>query len=440
MRELDTALRHLFSTEARDVPDDAGRRLLVPTVTTTGSPRRRWITVAAAALMAMVLAGGLAAGRWLLPESEPAPAGPDTSLAAPAAGYRWVSWHSIAVQVPETWRYAAEPTQACGRPPASPPEPYVATERTNRPEPGLACPRRPDAVEGFGVWGPDSWTPHVTWSDRLAYEAIPDGDQIRGEWTLSTRTLGSDTFHLLTRTSDQATREHILASAQTFERDQNGCAPRSEIASGFNRPDPSPARGPVHAVAVCRYGPDGLLGSVLLSPEESTAWARALDGAQVGSDDGCPTLSRNDPGEQAVLVLQRSDGIEERHLYLTYTCVGLFADSGPPIGVTRDLCAPLFAQEPLVLSMGSSRWFERCAQPRSGHAFRLETTEDVVSDWFAEFPAVNGVNLDRRDGTLVVDVAGVSASQGSRLVATLQPTLPKVPVRLGAVRFPPSSR
>jgi hypothetical protein len=347
--------------------------------------RRRWLpALVAAAVLALVSGTALAAG--VLHDDDDRDgthlAGKDDlavgTLPAADAGWRWVSWRNVAVQVPEDWAYGVEPSEAwCvydGQGGASTPRrPYVALDSTGMVSGDVGCigesPDHHPAV--FGPVDSKYWAPH------LAFGLGSDGNRDRGgvttfrEWSLTEKTVGDVQLRLLTNSDTATLTGRILDSATQFETDQNGCDATSPVqAERFVRPSPPfdvDTVDAVDSISVCLYRRSGteqpgLSSSRLITGADADALLAAIKDAPTGGGPDTPeNCLHNMYGDTGLAVrLHTGDGTRDLYAYVDW-CFGNGLDDGTNRReLTVDNCRPLFAEDPVRLYSGSSAPFSRC--------------------------------------------------------------------------------
>lgn len=383
MPDLEARLRTLLARDADDVdPESTGRvaRRLHGS-RSTGVTRGRSIVAlvaVAAAIGAIAVTTATVRGhRAPTPAATPPAAIADlTDLADPAPGFRWVSWRTVAVQVPTDWAYGHEPTESCAAGTVEPASPYVAVDPVGSGYTStlMACSRPPGliSVPGFGVLDPRAWTPHLAWRDPTAYvppdQQAVDGDLTHDGWTLSTRTVAGSQLQLLTAPGQDALREEILASATGYQTDQSGCAPVTPTMDGRFAAPATPFDitrvDQVDSISICLYTGGGLAASRLSSGDEADDLFDALRSApeQPEAKPGAYCLDEpyRDP-RSLVLRLRTGSGVHDLTLFLSQdTCNG-FTDGTHTYALTGASCRPLFARDPIRLGGATHAVFEPCA-------------------------------------------------------------------------------
>ena len=272
-------------------------------------------------------------------------------------GYRWVSWRSVAVQVPAAWGYGYEVgDQWCVGDEKAAPEPFVAYNQSHAASTLVACAGNQEgAPRTFGPAPERLWTTHLTFQDpgRDAGDtATYDG------WTLVSKVLDGVEVRLLT--DDPSLTSDIIGSARTFNVDQNGCAPSSEIQTDdFERPSPAYDVGridSVDSISVCQYqktemrpGVPALMASRLITGAAATELLHGLQSAPRGGGPDRPQNCMPDmSGDDAVeLLLHTGDQTHSVYLYYSW-CFGNGTDDGVTVHqLTAETCAPVF-EAPVV--------------------------------------------------------------------------------------------
>ena len=192
------------------------------------------------------------------------PADRGRAASTPADGWRWESYQSIEVQVPEDWDYGVTGSPPC------------LVKKVQRPYVG-----RPGAVQAIGCRDPLpplAYRASYLWFDRESRNpAVPAGTAEHGivdgrtpdvqpadhGWVEETRLV--DDLHVTVLSDDDSLRRRILDSARLIVgSDANGCTPDHPLA---HQPQGRPALtgglkslGTVESVAVCRYAIGALVG------------------------------------------------------------------------------------------------------------------------------------------------------------------------------------
>jgi hypothetical protein len=185
------------------------------------------------------------------------PADRGQAALAPDDGWRWESYQTIEVQVPEVWGYGVTGSPPCLVKKVQ--SPYVGRPGGVR---AIGCrdPLPPIAYRASYLWF-DSKGRNPTMSARPAERRIVDGRtpgvQPADEgWVEETRLV--DGLHVTVLSDDDSLRRRILDSARLIDgSDANGCTPDHPLA---HQPHGRPAStgglaslGSVESVAVCRY-------------------------------------------------------------------------------------------------------------------------------------------------------------------------------------------
>lgn len=326
-------------------------------------PRWGWLGAAAAAVLAVPLAGALllqqtagptasqgAAAPTVASRSQQADAGPEAG-AAPAqgtatpeslpklrTGYRYESMGDVVVQVPETWGYgAALGTDWCAEEVAraAPTEPFVDVNPVERGAREVAC-------EG-GV--PERLQrAHLTWTYHQGGDA--DGSEVVNGYAIVRKVVGSVVLGVYVPEGEEDVARTILATARRVAVDHNGCDVRRGIpAAGLDRPSPAWDAGTLAAgrAAVCQYtwtarDLPNLIGSRALDADGT---ATLLDEVRASPSVSKPTPTA-DCAPRVRLVVRLQDAEGARELWLTRPCgstSGYAWDDGTTYRrVTRPAC------------------------------------------------------------------------------------------------------
>lgn len=352
-----------------------------PLETPEARSRRRWLpALVAAAVLALV--GGTAVVAGVLHDDGNGGthlAGKDDlavgTLPAADAGWRWVSWRNVAVQVPEDWALGFEPgADWCadnGGDPSLPPDPYVAVNGAGMAHLDILCNHEPFGwPAAFGEAPEDYWAPHVTFAASGSPEARPVGHESYDGWESEVTELGDGVqLRVLGREGAPET-QRILDSARTYETDQNGCDTTSPVqAVEFQRPEPPfdvEQVGSVDSVSVCMYSratgqSTALIGSRLLTGDDAAALLHGIQEAPVGGGPDNPShCLPDDYGDSAIaLHLRSNDTTWTMYVYYA-SCFGSGFDDGTNRrDLTRGSC-PLLWGDTVRLLYGDSAVFSRC--------------------------------------------------------------------------------
>lgn len=346
--------------------------------------RRRWLPGAVAAAV-LILVGGTALAAGVLggdgggdgkaAVTDKLPAG---ALPVADEGWRWVSWHDVAVQVPDSWAYGVEPFEAwCvyngsgGL--STPAEPYVALDGSGMMSGLVGCiGEAPDHhPAAFGRLEAKYWAPHLAFGPGFDGETVPDGTTTFAGWTLTVQTVGDVQVRLITDPATAHLTERILGSATTFDVDQNGCDATSPVqAAKFVRPTPAfdvTSVAVVDSISVCSYprtgtAQPGLSASRLITGTDADALLSAIQDAPTGGGPDTPQTCVHDMYGDTGLAVRLHTGSETRDLYVYADwCFGNGFDDGTTRReLTVENCVPLFSADPVRLYSGSSAPFSRC--------------------------------------------------------------------------------
>ena len=225
------------------------------------------------------------------------------------------------------------------------------------------------------VFGP---APERFWATHVALEPAIEGPDIEvtdRAWTVTTHTVGQVRVRVLTRDSDTALGEDILASARRFSVDHNGCEPTSRVqAAEFQRPEPYDITRieKAESISICQYArfPEGqrpaLMGSRRLQGAEADALLAGLQTAPPGTGPDRPQNCVPDMyGDSAVSIRIHHDGASHDVYAYYHWCFGNGTDDGVQHReLTADTCAPLF-DPPVVLWSYSSHLRPLCNPERN---------------------------------------------------------------------------
>ncbi|MBB6626741.1 hypothetical protein H5V45_05335 [Nocardioides sp. KIGAM211] len=339
-------------------------------------PRRAWLAVAAVAALLVVIGVLGAVGTGLVGRNASSSQGATKGGTLPRAdaGWRWVSFRGVAVQVPQRWDYGFEPANPwCMYDDTSRVEraPYVAFDATNLAIAGVGCiGESPDHhPEEFGPAPARFWAPHLSFAVSSS-RATEDGPlRFRG-WTLTTKLVAGVPISLLTDEETASLTDRILDSARTFDTDDNGCDASSPVqAQEFVRPQPfDVAAVPrVDSIAICQYArgipadAGALVGSRRLTGASASSVLEAIRAAPAGGGPDTPQTCLHSEAGRTAIDLRLDDGSGAHDLYVYFdSCIHNGFDDGTTVReLTSAACRPLFGDN-VVLFEGSSRPFERC--------------------------------------------------------------------------------
>ncbi|MCW2767984.1 MAG: hypothetical protein JWO11_3943, partial [Nocardioides sp.] len=267
------------------------------------SRRRRWLPAVVAAAV-LVLVGGTALAGGVLGDdgkgdgpttgTEELPAG---ALPAADAGWRWVSWRNVAVQVPATWAYGYEPQSdwcaTTGLEPELPPEPYVSRNGSAGGVLDIGCiPQDDGRPEIFGAAPQELWAPHLTFAASGAVGAPEDGVADFAGWAITAGTFDTVQLQLWADADTKDLTDRILGSARRFTTDNNGCDITSPVqAKQFVRPPHAfdlRDLDAVDSISVCQYdrypgdGPAALIESRRLDGQAAEDLLAGIKSAPTG--------------------------------------------------------------------------------------------------------------------------------------------------------------
>lgn len=227
-------------------------------------------------------------------------------------GWRWESYQTIEVQVPEAWGYGT-----AGQPPC-------LVRKVQRPYVG-----RPGFVQDIGCrepLPPLAYRASYLWfetSGRDSHRARTVGVQPADHgWVEETRVVNGVHFTVLS--DDDSLRQRILDSARVIDgSDANGCTPDHPLA---HQPQSRPvltggltSLGTVESVTVCRYaiagrGPDRrapLIASSAFTDEAAAALVDAITSAPEGSGPNDPECIDTYGSDILVLKVHGSNNDQE---------------------------------------------------------------------------------------------------------------------------------
>lgn len=274
MSELESRLREALRSHAEDAPPATG---LAAAARTRAARRRRSRTILLAAVVAFAVGvpAGVAAftaggdgGPTRTPSSDASIAKDvSTGPPAPRSGYRWETYHTVELQVPDDWvdgslsDWCAVPGST--RPRIERPETVAARIAcTPASTYGVRLEPRPDYVIGneaevtqphSAPWPDDAWVARKVVGDVQVTVAAPD----------------------------RGTAREVVGSARTFEGyDAYGCPTDGGTSSRAPATD---------QLAICRYdGQSELSSSDLLTGRDAMAAVTALDAATAPARCGIP--------------------------------------------------------------------------------------------------------------------------------------------------------
>lgn len=329
-----------------------------------GRHRRRWLpALVAAAVLALV--GGTALAAGVFHDGGTHLAGKDDvspgTLPAAHAGWRWVSWRNVAVQVPQAWGDGYEPrSDWCGydtieieSKPAPPP--YVARNQNAGAISDIGCFLPDDGrPEVFGEAPQDYWAPHLTFVGTDTVEGPRDGVTEFAGWRIETTTIDTVQLQLWTDADTADLADPILRSTRTFTTDDNGCDITSPVqAERFVRP-PHPFDvsdlASVDSISICQYdrhlipNAAALMSSRRLEGTAADDLFAGIKSAPTGGGPDYPNQCTHDMyGDHAIALRFHHDGVtDDAYVYYDW-CFGNGIDDGTTrYQLTADNCAPLF--------------------------------------------------------------------------------------------------
>jgi hypothetical protein len=227
----ETLLTESLDRHAADAPED---HELLMTVHSRLRRRRTGRAVGAAVLAAAAIAATVTVSQSLSSEVGPA----KTTDGVAMAGFRWESYKTAQVQVPQSWTYFVSGAAPCG---------LSTTPVVGRYSPWLTRTRSGCAVAVL----PLAERQQYVWFDDVQKPGIKQYD---GGWTEETREVGG--VHISVLTKDDGLRERILDSAipLTSRADAYGCEQDGYLPlNGGEGTQPPPTLGKVTAVDICEY-------------------------------------------------------------------------------------------------------------------------------------------------------------------------------------------
>jgi hypothetical protein len=239
--------------------------------------RRRKVRAAGAGVLACTAVAAGVTGIGVLRDGQVPAAGPSVPVSLPATpeiptadeGWRWESYGTVQVQVPDSWTDTFYSHLWSCRPltygPAS--EDVPSTPQVGRPlrghVPMIGCPRVPDLAERV---------PHLWFGEA---ERSPGVYRYDHGWLEEVRVV--DGIHLSAFGNDPVVLKRILDSARPIVgRDAYGCSPAAPPVVGEGRRPAGPGLGgigDIESIRLCGYGIDGL-------PRD----ARLLAGGEISGD------------------------------------------------------------------------------------------------------------------------------------------------------------
>ena len=267
--------------------------------------RAKGRTTATVVLACVAVAAGVVGVSLMLEGDDSGPvasSSADSGTAAPYDGWRWESYQTIEIQVPEYWKYGTTGSPPCLVKEMRPP--YVGRPGAKR---AIGCrdPYPQLAHRASYLWF-DAKSRNPTAEARAADMGIATGSRTPGVrpadhgWIEETRSVDGVLVTVLS--DDDSLRQRILDSARVIDgKDVNGCTPDHPLA---RTPQGRPAStgglasiGSIESIAVCRYaiavGADKrnyiagrrapMIGSSMLTGKAAQALVDAITAAPEGS-------------------------------------------------------------------------------------------------------------------------------------------------------------
>lgn len=344
---------------------------LAPLAPRGSSWRRRWLPVAAAAVL---LVGVVPIGVQLLSQrgqtaAVPALSGaPDMAAgAAPQAaegpgaagtrsaglqalqpGFRWASMGDVVVQVPQAWGYGRSIgpdwcVEGAERQPGDPTEPFVDVRPEGRAVRAIACP---------GDVPADRQTMHLTW--RHVDAPAPARTTPRG-WIAVAREVGSLVLTVVAPEGQASLAEQVVASAQRVAVDHNGCPTVAPVTPAT--PDARPADRVVadivgETVVLCQYDDLTRTAANLVGSRVLPAAPSELSAAS-SFTPATPRSCTPDPrGDTLVVVRWPNLGIE--HWLRVPGCGAATIDTGRDVHPASSAACDAVFVAPLALPDGTT--------------------------------------------------------------------------------------
>jgi hypothetical protein len=270
-----------LTQHAADAPSDHD---LLSTVHTRLRRRRTGRVVGAAVLAVVIVAAGLSATQSLRTEPEPAPQPVQVEPAAP--GWRWESYKTAQVQVPDQWNeYIAGPApctfMASG-------VPVIGRFYDWLPRDHYVC--------DFPVYPLKDRQPYVWFDDVQA----PGIKQYDGGWSEETRVVGSTKVTVLAST--EAQRRRIIDSARPIAgTDAYGCSPTDDGRAT------EVVNAKVDRAEICEYSDGNLVAGSRVPARRAAQLGQSLTKDATRSTP-TPMPGCEDRGAQTFLVTLHSGG------------------------------------------------------------------------------------------------------------------------------------
>lgn len=230
------------------------------------------------------------------------PADRGQAASAPDDGWRWESYQTIEVQVPEDWDYGVTGSPPC------------LVKKAQRPYVG-----RPGGVRAIGCRDPLpplAYRASYLWFDSKSRNPADHG------WVEETRLV--DGLQVTVLSDDDSLRRRILDSARLIDgSDANGCTPSHPLADLPHGRPPSngglASLGSVESVAVCRYAIGvhaadrraPLIASSAVTGDAATTLVDAIASASEGSGPNDKECTDTYGSEILVLKIQGSNHDQE---------------------------------------------------------------------------------------------------------------------------------
>lgn len=279
--------------------------------------------------------------------ADPAGVGPLAGPPPAAPGTRWESFRDVAVQVPESWGYAAAPlSDHCIRS-SFPTEPYVDLNRGGEVVAAIGCPELPDSQQAM----------HLSFS---AAEALEPTATPGSAWQPYSLVMSGARITVTARAEDASLAEEILASATAVAVDPLGCPVVREPVPGVELAGLDGTE-----LVVCQYDAtqagELLRASARLDGDRArTAWRAVLAAPGGGGPDESEQDCLDLPGSP-LLLLVGAARVPVPGTVVACRGNGLAdaAASGGLREITRDLCQGLLV-DPVRVTSGSGEAARRC--------------------------------------------------------------------------------
>jgi len=272
-----------LSKHATEAPSDAD---LLAAVHHRLHRRRTGRTIGAAVLACAVVATAITATHSLTTDlrTDPEVARP----AAPDAGWRWESYKTVQVQVPQEWaQYVSGPAPCTWieGPGSGSIKPVIGRFNSWLGPSSYVC---EDAVRPVNVRQQYLWFNDVQAPGIKQYDA---------GWTEETRLVGGVKLSVLTQ--DDALRKRILDSARPITgTDYYGCSPTDSGPRGSGV-DPGDRIG---SASICEYWQNTLVAGSVLDGDRATKLAQRLTTAPTGPPPAKWAEGCSDPDQRTFVV------------------------------------------------------------------------------------------------------------------------------------------